>query len=260
MNWPTKYRLFDVEVSAITYDQAVDTVACAIQAGISGTVTHLAVHGLITACNDIGLREKLNSFSIVAPDGQPIRMALNLLFNTKLPSNVRGSELMLRLCKLAAQKKTGVYLYGSHPHIVNRLRDNLVRKFPSLQVVGNEPSIFRPLTSDEDEALVTRINKSGARLVFWGLGCPLQEIFAYEHQKKINAVQICVGAAFDFLSENKRMAPEWTQQYGLEWLYRLLQEPRRLSKRYFLTNSIFLIKLPLELLRLKVLHLPEESE
>lgn len=251
LNWPNKYRLFDVKVSATTYDQALAAVARATEEGIPGTVTHLAVHGLITACEDIELREMINSFSMVAPDGQPVRIALNLLFNTKLPSNVRGSELMLRLCRLAADKNIGIYLYGSHSHVVNRLAEILHRKFPSLQVVGNEPSIFRRLTPEEDEDLVRRINNSGAGLVFLGLGCPLQEIFAFEHQKRINSVQICVGAAFDFLSENKKMAPVWSQQYGLEWLYRLVHEPRRLWKRYFMTNSIFLRRLLSELLRLR---------
>jgi exopolysaccharide biosynthesis WecB/TagA/CpsF family protein len=109
--------------------------------------------------------------------------------------------------------------------------------------VGCEASVFRPLTRQEDEELVDRISHSEAGLVFLGLGCPLQEIFAHDHRQLIRAVQICVGAAFDFHGGHKKMAPAWLQENGLEWLYRLSQEPRRLWRRYLVTNSIFLIKI-----------------
>jgi exopolysaccharide biosynthesis WecB/TagA/CpsF family protein len=122
---------------------------------------------------------------------------------------------------------------------VAALEANLVDRFPALRVVGCEPSLFRPLTPEEDEAFVRRVNDSGAGLLFLGLGCPLQETFAYEHRHTIKAVQLCVGAAFDFHAGNKRMAPGWMQRSGLEWLFRLTQEPGRLWRRYLVTNATF---------------------
>ena len=249
--WPQKYNLFGIGVSATTYNEAQDVVILKAKGKKSACMTHLAVHGLTEGTRDMQFRTILNGFDIIAPDGQPVRLALNLLYNTSLPENCRGSEFMLRLCELAAAEGVGVYLYGSLRNVVYALRDNLIDRYPELNIIGWEPSIFRPLTEPEDDALVQRINNSGAGIVFLGLGCPLQEKFAYEHRDKIKAVQICVGAAFDFLSGNKKMAPSWMQRYALEWFFRLLQDPRRLWKRYFVTNTIFLSNLFLQFSGLK---------
>jgi len=127
----------------------------------------------------------------------------------------------------------------------------LITRFPNLKIVGYEPSVFRQLTKEEDEDLVKRVNKSGAGIIFIGLGCPLQEKFAFEHKNKINAVQICNGAAFDFLSGEKKMAPKWMQRCSLEWFFRLLNEPKRLYKRYLITNTIFLLYLFLQTIGIK---------
>ncbi len=249
--WPRKYNIFGVNVSATTYDETLDVVIHTAKAGRSACVSHLAVHGLVTGTQDQLVRAMLNEFEIVAPDGMPVRIALNLLYKAQLPDRVYGPEFMMRVCERAAAEKIGIYLYGSHHHVVTALSKNLSQRFPMLRIVGCEPSAFRPLTKAEDEALVHRINDSGADIVFLGLGCPLQEKFAYEHKDKIKAVQICVGAAFDFHSGEKKMAPEWMQRHALEWLFRLSQEPGRLWRRYFITNTIFLSKLLLQLSGLK---------
>lgn len=249
--WPRKYNLLGIGVSATTYNEAQDVVILEAKGRKSNCMSHLAVHGLIEGTRDMQFRTILNDFDIIAPDGQPVRLALNLLYNTSLPDRCGGPELMLLLCERAAAEGIGVYLYGSLRNVVNALRDNLINRYPGLNIVGWEPSVFRPLTELEDDALVQRINNSGAGIVFLGLGCPLQEKFAYEHRDKIKAVQICVGAAFDFHSGNKKMAPSWMQRYALEWFFRLLQEPRRLWKRYLVTNTIFLSNLFLQFSGLK---------
>jgi len=243
ISFPRKYPLFGVLVSATTYEETIASILYAAQQGVPATITHLAVHGLVTASKDPSLKEKVNSFDIVAPDGQPVKAALNFLFGTRLPSNVRGPGLMLKLVRKAAGQGVGIYLYGSHEHVVLKLQKALLGQVPDLKVMGYEPSIFRPLTYDEDCALVERINASGAGILFVGLGCPLQERFAYDHRDKIRPVQLCVGAAFDFLAGTKKTAPKWVQQSGFEWFYRLCHEPNRLWKRYLTTNTIFLIEL-----------------
>jgi N-acetylglucosaminyldiphosphoundecaprenol N-acetyl-beta-D-mannosaminyltransferase len=238
-----KYELFGVNISPVTYEKAVEFIISSAQQRVGAIITHLPVHGLVLASRDAILREKINSFDIVAPDGQPVRWALNFLYGTGLSDRVYGPEFMMRLCQKAASLGIGVYLYGSYPHVVESLRANLLKRFPDLKVVGYESPPFRPLTPEEDQAAVDRINSSGAGIVFLGLGCPLQDMFAYEHREKINAAQVCVGAAFDLHAENKKMAPRWMQERGLEWLYRLVQDPRRLWWRYLSTNSMFLLLL-----------------
>jgi exopolysaccharide biosynthesis WecB/TagA/CpsF family protein len=248
---PTKFDLFGVKVSPVDYDTVLDAVMPAARAGGSMTVTHLAVHGLIEGTRDPELRAILNQFDIVAPDGQPVRFALNKVHGAGLPDRCYGPELVLRACERAAREGIGVYLYGSHPGVVSRMRDNLVARFAGLNIVGAEPSAFRELSAEEDAAFVRRVNHSGAGLLFLGLGCPLQERFAYAHRDTIHAVQVCVGFAFDVHSGEKKQAPVWMQRYSLEWLFRLLQEPRRLAKRYLVTNSLFLFKLAPYLLGLR---------
>ena len=251
--WPRKHDIFGIGVSETTYDRLLCTVIQATKQGMSAIVDHMPVHGLVTACRDPYFKSVMNDFDVVAPDGQPIRWALNLLHKTTLSDRVYGPEFMLKLCCRAAEIGAGIYLYGGQPHAVENLCSNLKRRFLSLQVVGCESPPFRPLTQEEDKAMVERINSSGAHIVFLGLGCPLQEKFAYEHKGKIKAVQICVGAAFDFHSGTKKMAPKWMQRHALEWLFRLSQEPQRLLWRYFTTNTIFLFKFFLELTRVRIL-------
>ena len=244
--WPEKRNIFGVSVSPTTYEEAITSIMEAARKKISSAVSALAVHGLMLAAKDKGLRTQVNDFQIVAPDGQPVRVALNLLHHSKLSERVYGPELMLRLCERSMKENIGIYLYGSTSTVIERLKSNLLRRFPKLQIVGYEPSQFRPLTAEEDAELVNRINGSGAGLLFVGLGCPLQEGFAASHLNRIHAVQICIGAAFDFHAGNKKMAPSWMQQHGLEWFFRLIQEPRRLWKRYLTTNSKFILMLLLQ--------------
>jgi N-acetylglucosaminyldiphosphoundecaprenol N-acetyl-beta-D-mannosaminyltransferase len=205
------------------------------------------VHGLVLARRDSTLRSMINCFDIVAPDGQPVRWALKCFHGITLPDRVYGPENMLRLCAGAAAADIPVYLYGSYPLVVENLHRSLEEKFPRLQVVGCESPPFRPLTPEEDQAVIRRINATGAGIIFLGLGCPRQDIFAYMHRQSIKGVQVCVGAAFDFHAGNKKMAPAWMQRRGLEWLFRLMQEPGRLWHRYLLTNSAFLFQLAIEL-------------
>jgi N-acetylglucosaminyldiphosphoundecaprenol N-acetyl-beta-D-mannosaminyltransferase len=249
VNWPDKYNLFGVRISAATYEMAVDLIIAAAKAGTPAVITHLPVHGVVLASRNPALRGKVNCFEIVAPDGHPVRWALNLFFDTKLEDRVYGPEFMLRLCRRAADEGIGIYLFGSYPQVLANLGPNLIKKYPNLRIVGSESPPFRPLTHEEDRQIIDRFNRSGAGIIFLGLGCPLQDEFAYEHRNSIKAVQVCVGAAFDFHAGNKKMAPGWMQNNGLEWVYRLAQEPRRLWRRYLYYNSVFLYLLIKHILR-----------
>ena len=196
----------------------------------------------------------VNAFEMVTPDGQPVRWALNVLHGTRLQDRVYGPELMLRACRRAAEVGVPIYLYGSVPDVLTGLERNLTERFPSLRIAGRESPPFRDLTPTEAAAMVDRIKSSGAGIVFVGLGCPRQDQFADAYRDAIGAVLVCVGAAFDFHAGTKRMAPPWMQRRGLEWLFRLGQEPRRLWRRYLVTNSVFLGKLAVELVKIRLLQ------
>ena len=239
ISWPSRHDLFGVSVSATSYDDAAEVIIAAAKRRQSAVVTHLPVHGIVTAACDRQYRAKVNTFDLVAPDGQPVRWALNKFHATSLSDRVYGPELMLRLCRRAADEGVGVYLFGSTPDVVERLKNRLGAQCPELRIAGCESPPFRPLSAEETTGAVERINASGAGLVFIGLGCPRQDVFAFENRDRIRAVQLCVGAAFDFHAGNKKMAPPWMQRRGLEWLFRLKEEPKRLWKRYLVTNSIF---------------------
>ncbi len=241
--WPKKYKILNLGVSATTYKEVVKLIISAAKMHIPALVTALPVHGVVTANCDPDLLHKLNRFNFVVPDGQPVRWSLNYLYNLNLKDRVYGPEMMVRLCEMAAKKKVSIYLYGSYPHVVKSLKDKLINKYEGLKIAGYESPPFRPLTKEEEKQTIERINDSKAGLVFIGLGCPQQDIFTYTHHKDIHGIMICVGAAFDFHSGNKKMAPVWMQRHGLEWLFRLVQEPRRLFKRYFYTNTVFIVKI-----------------
>jgi exopolysaccharide biosynthesis WecB/TagA/CpsF family protein len=241
--FPRKYDVFGVQISATTYDEAQEAVLAAARKRQSATVTHISSHGLTTAARDPKFRAIINDFDIAAPDGQPVRWSLKWFHKQRLPDRCYGPELMIRLCRAAAKEGISIYLYGSSQDVLDKLSANLEMQCPGLIIAGVESPPFRPLTPEELEASIRRINDSGAGLIFIGLGCPRQDVFATENKHKIKGVQLAVGAAFDFHAGNKKMAPRWMQKRGLEWFFRLTQEPTRLWKRYLAIHTTFALLL-----------------
>lgn len=249
IQWPVTYDVLGVRVSAATCEQACDAILCAARRREPAIVSAFAVHALVEASATSETAERVNRFAIVTPDGQPIRWALKWLHGAGLKQTLQGFELMWRLCQRAAVEGMSIYLYGSSPNTLAKLQANLRQAFPSLQIAGVESPPFRALSPEEDNEMVARVNASGAGLMFIGLGCPKQDDFAAAHADRIQAVQLCVGAAFDFLAGTKPAAPQWMQRRGLAWVFRLYQEPRRLWKRYLVTNSIFIRRLTAQYIR-----------
>lgn len=254
--WPEKYQVFGVEITAADHDTICDAIMAAAGDRASTAVSAFAVHALVEAATSLELARKVNRFAAVTPDGQPVRWALRWLHGRKLPSTVQGYELMQRLCTRAATSGISIYLYGSSEATLAALKLNLEQAFPGLTVAGVESPPYRPLTPEEDAAMVERVNASGAGLIFIGLGCPKQDHFAADHLDRILGVQVCIGAAFDFLAGTKPMAPMWMQNTGTAWIYRLFKEPQRLWKRYLVTNTFFLKRFCGELIRKRVLGTP----
>lgn len=237
ISWPIKHEILGVAVSATTYEECCRKLLDAAKLRIPAIASFHAVHAIVESANSKELLDKVNAFQIVAPDGQPVRWALNWLYGARLQDRVYGPQLTWRICQQAAAEGVSIYLYGGSPATLEKLQSRLQSEFPQLMIVGAESPPFRKLTAEEDQQVVERINQSGAGLLLIGLGCPKQDHFAGDHAQSIRAVQLCVGAAFDFHAGAKPMAPAWMQRSGLEWLFRLSKEPGRLWKRYLFTNT-----------------------
>jgi N-acetylglucosaminyldiphosphoundecaprenol N-acetyl-beta-D-mannosaminyltransferase len=180
----------------------------------------------------------VNGADLVAPDGMPLVWILRGL-GVKGQQRVYGPDLTLRVCEAAAREGVPVGFYGGKPETLAALVRNLANKFPSLQVVYAGSPPFRSLTTEEDLRTLREVTACGARILFVGLGCPKQERWMAEHRGRVPAVMLGVGAAFDFIGGLKLQAPRWMQDNGLEWLFRLMTEPRRLWRRYLLGNMRF---------------------
>jgi exopolysaccharide biosynthesis WecB/TagA/CpsF family protein len=241
-----KGSVLGVRVSIVDYAAVIAAVVEAAGTGRALSVTALAVHGVMTGVLDERQRHRLNHLDLVVPDGQPVRWALNVLYGARLRDRVYGPTLMLRVCAAAASRHWPIFLYGSTAPVLARLTRELEARCPGLVIAGARPSAFRRLQPAEQHAMVTDIRESGAAIVFVGLGCPRQETFAYECRDGLSMPVIAVGAAFDFHAGSLSQAPALLQKYGLEWAFRLVQEPKRLWRRYMLLNPAFVALLILQ--------------
>lgn len=246
-----KFNVLGVTINAIDYESAVAKIIESAKAKRGMAITALAVHGVMTGVMDETHRYRLNHFDVIVPDGQPVRWALNLLHKAALPDRVYGPTLTLKVCEAAAKEGVPIYLYGSRQVVIDQFKENLEAKFPGLNIVGAQPSRFRQTTAEEKEEIAAQIRESGAAITFVGLGCPRQEVWAYEYRELLNMPILAVGAAFDFHAGTLAQAPKQMQNVGLEWLFRLIKEPRRLWRRYVILNPQYVALLTMQALGLK---------
>ncbi len=231
--------LFDVRYGALNYSVATDVIIKKAEKRISYGVSALAVHGLMESRVNQRMKNALDKIDMITPDGQPIRWALNYFHDANLLDRVYGPKLTECVIEKAVDNNLGIYLYGSTKETLEKLNQKLTKKFPKINIVGIHIDRFRDATQEEDIQDIKKINRSGANIVLVGRGCPRQEIWVGEHKNKIDAVMMAVGAAFDFHAGTLKQAPSWMQKRGLEWAYRFFKEPKRLWKRYLITNSKF---------------------
>ncbi|GAA3216274.1 WecB/TagA/CpsF family glycosyltransferase [Dactylosporangium siamense] len=254
-----KRSVMGVMVDVIDYDAAVEKVVAAAVDRRPFILTALAVHGVMTGVSDRVFGARLNAFDVVAADGQPVRWALNLLHAAGLREWVSGPELTLRVLRRAAAEALPVYLYGSTAQTVEQLAASLTGMLPQLRIAGAEASKFRPARPGEPAQIADRINRSGARLVLVGLGCPRQETFVHAMRPLLAMPLLAVGAAFDYHAGRLAPAPRPMQRYGLAWLWRLMFEPRRLWRRYLLLGPGYLLRLSAQKMRLWTPAAPEPA-
>ena len=233
--------ILGVNVAVSSYDEVVQR--CLVWAGQrrSRALFFAAVHMMMEAVDDPDFLPRLNSAGTIFPDGMPLVWALRLL-GEKNARQVCGPDFTLAL--LAAAEKAGVSVgfHGGSQSTLDALASAVHRMHPKLNIAYLESPPFRALTPEEDAAIVDRIAASGAQLLFVGLGCPKQERWIVDHMGKVPAVMFAVGAAFDFIAGNLRRAPRWISRMGLEWLFRIACEPRRLFMRYLKHNPRFVLK------------------
>jgi N-acetylglucosaminyldiphosphoundecaprenol N-acetyl-beta-D-mannosaminyltransferase len=203
-------------------------------------VSALAVHGVMEGVLDPAQRYRLNHLELVVADGQPVRWALNHLHSAGLRQRVYGPNLTLSVIARAEQEELPVYFYGNTSDVLALLCANLRQRFPGLRIAGATPSTFGQISLEMADRICDQIRQSGAQIVFVGLGCPRQEVWAYEFRDRLKIPILAVGAAFPFLAGTLRQAPQWMQDRGLEWLFRLSVEPRRLWRRYLLLSPAYL--------------------
>jgi N-acetylglucosaminyldiphosphoundecaprenol N-acetyl-beta-D-mannosaminyltransferase len=221
-----------VGVNAINLDDAIATIERWIAEGNRNYVCVTGVHGVMECRHDEKLRSIHNESGMTTPDGMPL-VWLSRLQGEKRTQRVYGPDLMRKMTAVSQPRGYRHFYYGGAPGVADRLQRELVDTHPELQVVGTYCPPFRELRPEEDEAIVQQINASRPDIVWVGLSTPKQEYWMASHLGRINApVMLGVGAAFDFLAGTKRQAPLWMQRSGLEWLFRLGSEPRRLWRRY----------------------------
>jgi N-acetylglucosaminyldiphosphoundecaprenol N-acetyl-beta-D-mannosaminyltransferase len=237
---PHTVPLLGIPLALIDYDQTMDWIDAAVAERRRGYVCVAAVHTVMVCQEDPDLRQAVLSSSLTVPDGQPLVWAMNMLGH-ELSSRVYGPELMARYCERAAETGTRMFLYGGRNQgALVQLALNLRQRYPGIKIVGGYAPPFRDLEDDERAAVAEEINRSGADVVWAGIGVPKQEKWMAQMRDSLDApVLIGVGAAFDFHAGLVPQAPNPLQAVGLEWAYRLAHEPRRLWRRYARYNPRF---------------------
>ena len=227
-------------VDALTWDEALARISTWAAARESRYVCLCNAHMVVITTQDRDFLRVVSEADMATPDGMPVAWMLRRL-GFRGQQRISGANLMWRYFALAESHGHAVYFYGSTDATLSLLSARLRAAFPRLRIAGTYSPPFRALTAEEDTEDVARINESGAGAVFVGLGCPKQETWMAAHRGRIRAVMFGVGAAFEFHAGVINRAPLWMQRFGLEWLHRLCSEPRRLWKRYLVTNTRFIL-------------------
>jgi N-acetylglucosaminyldiphosphoundecaprenol N-acetyl-beta-D-mannosaminyltransferase len=239
--------ILHVKIKATSYAQAISQILEWVHGHESRSVYAANVHMLMEAHDHVDFMQIVNGADLVTPDGMPLVWVLRKK-GVPQQQRVYGPTLMLEVLKKAEEENIPMGFLGDTEEVLQKLSQKMLEKFPDLQIAVQVSPPFKPLSIEEDKILCNEINSVGVKILFVALGCPKQERWIAVHKGKINAVMIGVGAAFAFHAGVVRQAPAWMQKMGLEWLFRLNQEPNRLWKRYLKNNPRFAILVTLELL------------
>jgi N-acetylglucosaminyldiphosphoundecaprenol N-acetyl-beta-D-mannosaminyltransferase len=238
-----RVNVLGVGIHSLNLSSAVELMATAVKERRKGYICVTGVHGVMEAQADPAFRRILNQAFLCTPDGMPM-VWLGKLHGQREMSRVYGPDLMLEVCRWSESSGCRHFFYGGAPGVAEALRDRLTARFPRLAVAGCYTPPFRPLTPAEELGLRQTLEAARADILWVGLSTPKQEKFMAEHLARLEVtLMVGVGAAFDFHSGRVKQSPRWMQRSGLEWLYRLCQEPRRLARRYLKNNPLFVLKI-----------------
>lgn len=243
-------QVLGCHIDALAWDDALNRMRSWASLRESRYICICNVHSVITAGRDDQFGQVVAAADMVTPDGAPVAWMLRRL-GFAGQQRINGPDLMWKYCGDASSRNESIFLYGGTQETLDKLRQRLHKDFPGLKVAGAYSPPFRAMTEEEDEATVQMINASGAGTVWVGLGCPKQEKWMSAHRGRVRAVMVGVGAAFDYHAGTISRAPAWMRNSGLEWLHRLCSEPRRLWKRYLVTNTLFIFGAARQLLGLR---------
>jgi len=248
---PINYRqILGIRVDGTSYQDTTNRVMAWAASGEYRYLCVANVHMIMEAYDSEDFRNIVNKADVVTPDGMPLVLLLRIL-GLKNQPRVYGPTLMKHICEASARIAASVGFYGSTPETLKALVNNFTNSIPNLYVGYNYSPPFRLLTSEEDETIVQEINASKIKILFVGLGCPKQERWMAAHRDRVKTVMVGVGAGFDFYAGTVKQAPKWIMRAGLEWLFRLCMEPKRLWRRYLCNNPRFLGLAALQLLKLR---------
>lgn len=231
--------VISLALSLGSYQSIQESIITAARQGQSGTICFANVHMCVEAHHNPDIARAVNKANWVVADGVPLLWAMRLLYGVK-QERITGLDMLPSLLERAAKEKLPVFFYGSTDDVLAQTVRVCRQNYPSLKIAGTLSPPFRALTADEEIQISRQITASGAKLVFVALGCPKQEVWLDRMRSQIPSVLLAIGGALPVLAGEVSRSPNWMQRWGLEWFYRFLQEPRRLFKRYAVTNSLFL--------------------
>jgi len=232
--------VISMDVDVTNLSNALANVEELANQNIGSYVCVSNVHMCMEVFDSADFESVVNNADLVIPDGRPLSWAQKLLGH-KNAEQVRGQDIMNAICEQSGTKKLNIGLYGgSSDELLKQVITELKTSYPDINITFSYSPPFRPLTDEEDSDIVKQINDADVNVLFVGIGCPKQERWMAEHKEQLNCVMLGVGAAYDFIAGSKKHAPRWMQRVGLEWLFRLLSEPKRLWKRYLQQNPRFI--------------------
>jgi len=252
-----KKRVINSLINIGSYEKFIKSIIKLSEDVPSSYICVSNVHMIIEAYKDKLFSNIVNNANIATPDGMPIAKSIQLIYGIN-QDRVAGMDLMPDLMKECKKSHKKIFLYGSTDDILKKIIEKSKKEFPNLKIDGFSPP-FRELTGEEKSHIVQIINSQNPDFVFVALGCPKQERWMAEHKNKINSCMIGLGGAFEVYANVKHRAPLWMQKYSLEWLYRLLQDPKRLWKRYLITNTLFLILIFSQFITIRILKINAKS-
>jgi N-acetylglucosaminyldiphosphoundecaprenol N-acetyl-beta-D-mannosaminyltransferase len=245
-----RVRVVALRPDVVTRESATEKIAALARKKKGGYVCFSTVHMVMESYDDPEFAAKVNGADLIVTDGMPL-VWMQKLQGAEAATRVRANDLMIHLCETAAKNGLRVGFYGGRQEVIDGILARAKKDLPQLEIVYAFSPPFRALTMDEDERITAEINRAAPDLLFMGLGCPKQENWMAAHKNRLKAVMLGVGASFDFYAGNVRESPEWMGNLGLEWLFRLTQEPKRLWRRYLILNPRFVTLAAMQLFGFK---------